>query len=288
MVAIRLRNFFETAFAPSLLFGIFYLGIFIIGVFLVPEPSQTAFHLAGLVAAILASWLAIRVADKGRWQLGFGGGAGRAVWELLLGAGFASILILLSHGLILLTTGLRHGTGAGIDWAEILVLFIPAAIHEEILFRGYAFQKLVAWNRWGGVVIGSVVFGLLHLSNDGLTALSVVNLFMAGVLLSLAYLVFQRLWLPIGVHIWWNVLSGPLLGHEVSGLELDSSLLTTHDPGPILLTGGPFGIEGSVWTLVMEAIGIVFLLWFLYRRNLQTKLSDPVAAGIPEESARTL
>lgn len=281
-----MRHFLETAFAPGLLFGIFYLGIFIVAVLLVPEPSQAAFHLAGLVAAVVASRLAIRIADRGTWKLGFGGGLRRATRELTFGVALASALILLSHGLILLTTGLRHGIGGGIDWGEILILFIPAAIHEEVLFRGYAFQKLVSWNRWGGVAVGSLVFGLLHLSNDGLTTLSILNLFMAGALLSLAYLVFERLWLPIGLHVWWNVLSGPLLGHEVSGLELDSSLLSTYDPGPVLLTGGPFGIEGSLWTLLMEAIGILFLLWLMHRRESGRSLVTPVEAGSPEPPLR--
>lgn len=277
-----MRHFLEKAFAPALLFGIFYLGIFVAGAFLIREPSQADFHLAGLVAAIIASVLAIRVADHGRWKLGFGGGLFRAVAELSGGVALASVLIFLSHGMILLTTGLRHGKGGGVDWAEIFILFIPAAVHEEILFRGYAFQKLLAWNRWGGVACGSVVFGLLHLSNDGLTTLSILNLFLAGVMLSVAYLIFDRLWLPIGLHIWWNVFSGPFLGHEVSGLKLDSSLLSTHDPGPVLLTGGSFGIEGSIWTLVVEAIGILFLLWLMNRRRLPRRVDGPAEAGIAE------
>lgn len=278
-----MRRFLEGVFAPVLLFGIVYVGVFVIALFARVE-SQAGFHSVGLAAALIASWVAIRAYDGGKWALGFGGGMRAAAGELLLGAALASVLLLVSHSLVLATTGFRHSLGGGIDWMQVLVLFVPAAVHEEVLLRGYPFQKLVRWNRNAGVVIGSLVFGLLHLSNGGLTTLAVVNLFLAGVMLSLAYLVYERLWLPIGLHLWWNVLSGPLLGHEVSGLDLESTLLEAHDPGPALLTGGSFGIEGSVWTLLMEVIGIVFLLWVLYRRN-QLNAMPPAAAGITETAS---
>ena len=274
-----MRRFLEGVFAPVLLFGIVYVGVFVVALFL-PVESQAGFHSVGLAAAFIASWVAIRGYDGGRWSLGFGGGLTNAIRELLLGAGLASVLLLISHSLILVTTGFRHSEGIGIDWMQILLLFLPAAVHEEVLLRGYPFQKLIAWHRTAGVVIGSLVFGLLHLSNGGLTTLSIVNLFLAGIMLSLAYLVYERLWLPIGLHVWWNVLSGPLLGHEVSGLDLESTLLEAHDPGPVLLTGGAFGIEGSIWTSVVEAFGIFFLLWVLHRRNRMHL--PPAQTGITE------
>lgn len=192
-----------------------------------------------------------------------------------MGMAFAIAVIGAVDLLILASSDFEHLVGAGLDWLTVLSLFLPAAIHEEVLMRGYAFQKLAAWNRWVGVLLCSGAFALLHLANTGLTALAILNLFLAGVLLSLAYLVYQRLWFPIGLHIFWNILSGPVLGHEVSGLRLRQTVFSARDPGPELLTGGTFGLEGSVWATVVEVIAIVILLVPATRKEFVAPVVEP-------------
>jgi uncharacterized protein len=111
------------------------------------------------------------------------------------------------------------------------------------------------------------------------STLGTLNIFLAGVLLSLAYLAYRRLWLPVALHVWWNVLSGPVLGHEVSGLALERTLLGTVDPGPDLLTGGNFGLEASIWATLVEVIAIILLFRLTVRND---RLATLRAASAPD------
>ena len=86
------------------------------------------------------------------------------------------------------------------------------------------------------------------------------NLFFAGILLALAYARYERLWFPIGIHLGWNLLSGPILGYNVSGYASRETVLRTVGRGSPWLTGGLFGIEGSVWIVLVELAGIALLL----------------------------
>ena len=80
-------------------------------------------------------------------------------------------------------------------------------------------------------------------------------------LLSLGYFRFLRLWFPIGLHLAWNLMSGPILGHEVSGYVSEATLFITQGEGAPWLTGGDFGIEGSAFMTAIEIAAIALLVW---------------------------
>jgi len=132
-------------------------------------------------------------------------------------------------------------------------------VQEELIFRGYVFQRVRAWNR--GVAIGgsSLIFGLLHGGNSGVTPVAVASIVIAGVMLALAYERYECLWFPIGIHIAWNVVSGPILGYDVSGYIPSHEVFRTTGGGSVLVTGGTFGIEGSVVAIVFEIVAVVLL-----------------------------
>ena len=251
-------------FGPITLFVSVYVAIFLsagyggaaIGL---PYPQWAA-----LIAVIAATAFTIRVAEGGRWRLGVFVPPRIAAIDFLLGVAFASALVLIVDALIIATTSLRHVRGNGLPGFELVMVFIPAAIHEELVFRGYLFQKMRVWGRGAAIGITSALFAILHAGNRGISALAMVNLFLAGVLLAFAYERFERLWFPIGIHLAWNLLSGPILGFGVSGYVARATLLRTVGSGPVWITGGPFGIEASVWMALVEAGGI-----FLLSRRLQ-------------------
>jgi membrane protease YdiL (CAAX protease family) len=178
----------------------------------------------------------------------------------LLGCGAAVLLIAAADGLVMLTTRLRHVAGNGFPWFELIAVYLPAVFHEELLFRGYPFQKLWRMNRLVAVAFTSVVFAALHGGNNAVSALAMVNLFLAGILLALAYARYERLWFPIGIHLAWNLLSGPILGYNVSGFVASETVFRTVGRGTPWLTGGLFGIEGSVWIGIVELAGVALLL----------------------------
>ena len=210
-----------------------------------------------LLAIVVATGATIAVVERGRWSLGLAVAPRIASAELLGGVVFAAILIVGADRLIALSSSLRHERGRGFPWLEIVLVFLPAALHEELAFRGYIYQKLRTWNRGGAIAITACVFAAMHGYNAGVTPIAMINLLLAGVLLALAYERTQHLWLPIGIHFGWNVVSGPLLGYDVSGYVAGATVLTARAAGPPWITGGAFGIEGSVWMIAVESLGII-------------------------------
>lgn len=211
---------------------------------------------AALLAVTFATYATSQIVDRG-WRIGFFVNPFR---EFPLGVAFAVLLIGSCDLVLMLIAHTRHTRNDGFPWLELATIYIPAAFHEELAFRGYLFQKLRAWNRIAGFAFSSLLFAMLHLFNNAITVLAVVNIALAGILLALAYERYERLWFPIGIHLTWNILSGPILGYPVSGFVSQTTVLsTTAARGPGWITGGAFGIEGSVVITIAEIIGIVSL-----------------------------
>ena len=218
------------------------------------------FQWIALISVSIATTVTIRIWERGRWNIGLIVRPRVALREFALGCGLALTLIAGCDALILLTTKLREARGDGLPLLDLIAVFVPAALHEELAFRGYVFQKIRRWNRIAAIVVSATVFAVLHANNIGVSPLAIANILLAGVFLALAYERFERLWFPIGIHFAWNVISGPLLGFPVSGLIPRHSLLRVTGSGSALVTGGAFGMEGSIWMGVVEVAGILWLM----------------------------
>lgn len=251
----RALVFADRIIAPLVIFGLAYAGT----MFILAPRFPGWFQWTALVSATVAT-IAALLWERGRWNIGLVTSPGRATGDTVLGLAFAVVLIGVADLLILLTTKMRHGFEMRFPVAETFAVFLPAVVHEELLFRGYAFQKLWRWQPWLAIIGVSAVFAALHGANASVTPVGLLNVFLGGVVLSLAYALYQRLWFPIGLHLGWNMMSGPFLGYEVSGYPPAESILTVGGGGHPLLTGGAFGIEGSLWMTAVELASIAVLL----------------------------
>ena len=251
----RLAVVADRVLAPVILFVSFYVATLIVTTWL-RLPFQQWLN---LFAATVATSLSILILERGAWPLGLFVSPRLATREFAIGLAWGVALIGACALLVIVTTEVRHGAGRGFPWRELVVVFIPAVLHEELLFRGYPFQKLVAWNRTFAVAFVALVFAALHGGNSSVTMLALLNIFLGGVLLGLAYLRYERLWFPIGLHLAWNLMTGPILGHEVSGYRSAETILTESGQGPWFLSGGEFGIEGSVLMTAVELVAIIIL-----------------------------
>lgn len=250
----RVLAAFDRLIAPLALFTAVYLGTLALLV-----RSTLYFHWIALISVVVATAAAVFLWDRGRWSLGVFVPPLIGMREAVTGIGLAVLLIGITDLLNITTTGLRHTIGGGFSLPETVAVFLPAVLHEELLFRGYPFQRLWRWKPWVAIIGVSIIFAVLHGWNVAVTPLALFNIFLGGVLLSLAYVRYERLWFPIGLHFGWNMLSGPVLGYPVSGYVPEESLLRVTGSGPELLTGGRFGLEGSVWITVVEVTAIAFL-----------------------------
>lgn len=143
-----------------------------------------------------------------------------------------------------------------------LIVFILVGWNEELLSRGYHLQTLASGlNLFWGVVISSIVFGLLHIGNPGSSWSAVVGITLAGLYFAFAYIRTKQLWLPIGLHIGWNFSEGVLFGFPVSGLDI-YALTHIEVTGPDLWTGGVFGPEAGLILLPSLIVGTILVFWF--------------------------
>lgn len=119
---------------------------------------------------------------------------------------------------------------------------------EEILTRGWLFQATLKKHLYLGVFMSTVLFSLLHLANDGLSFLSLLNLMLYGLFALALCLYTENLWAACGFHAAWNWAQGNVFGILVSGSTTRAGSLFSlgATKGPHWLTGGPFGAEGSI------------------------------------------
>jgi hypothetical protein len=177
------------------------------------------------------------------------------------------------------------GRSFALALCEPLIAFVFVGFYEELMSRGYHLRNLAEGlhGTWIGprsalllATLGSAsVFGLLHVGNANATAISSVNVGIAGVMLALGLLWTGELALPIGLHISWNFCQGNVFGFPVSGNPMSTRMFAVEQGGDPLLTGGAFGPEAGVVGLVAMVIGAgLIAVWVrLSRGELRLQLA---------------
>ena len=197
----------------------------------------------------------VGLAFRGRWRVELLQGLGLGMLMVFLVGGSESLL-----GLATFTFASMDPRRLGIAALFAFVLFALAATNEELIFRGYPFQRLVdSVGPVGAVGLVSIAFGLAHLANPHHTWLSMSNTMLVGIPLSIAYLRTRALWLPIGIHFAWNLLMGFGLGLPVSGVDIPISLLRAQVHGAAWLTGAHYGPEGGLLATGVLIAAMVYL-----------------------------
>lgn len=212
--------------------------------------------------AILVQWLERRRA--GEVALGRDGLRSLTAGLLVGAAAICTVIMILwLSGLATFATG--TGT-AGLANA-ILVPFTTAVI-EEILFRAILFRLLEEMiGTLSAALLSAALFGLAHIGNAGATVMAILFLSLSlGLLTALAFAASRSLWMPIGLHLGWNFALSYLFGTLNSGEAAPSHLLRTTFSGPPLLTGGSFGLEASMVTVLL-AIPLAGAITMIARRR---------------------
>lgn len=156
-----------------------------------------------------------------------------------------------------------------------VLLFAGVAAAEELLFRGFVFQRLIAGlGQWSAQLIVAAYFLLTHLNNPGMTGsvkvMAGINIFLASILFGLAFIQTKSLAMPLGLHWMANFMQGGVLGFGVSGMEQSGLLMPVLGDVPVWLTGGQFGLEASLPGLIC----VVLALLLLYTRKSITHKGD--------------
>jgi uncharacterized protein len=181
--------------------------------------------------------------------------------------------------------------GSGTFLATFGEIVANAAV-EEVFYRSLLLSGLVVvlsmarWgaNRWVPVVISAVVFGLVHATNPGASAISVLGNALGGLIYAMAFLGARNIWFPFGLHLGWNF-TQTLLGLPVSGKHFPG-LFTVTSTGPDLVTGGAFGPEAGIIGILSRFVVIALLLGYLMLRYRDGNAATLVFAPEPQKRVR--
>ncbi len=164
---------------------------------------------------------------------------------------------------------------------------------EEVLFRGYALHNLGVWlgvdkiGLGAAAIIQGLLFSLVHLSNFGFHPTpeqassawqAMPNITLIGVFFAFAYYKTGALWFPIGFHAAWNFFLGSVFSLPVSGLQF-FKLLDVRVVASRWLSGGPFGIEGSLLLTVLAAT----MIYLVRRADDHPQALADIAALVPAD-----
>ncbi|MDG8956165.1 CPBP family intramembrane metalloprotease [Streptococcus pneumoniae] len=140
---------------------------------------------------------------------------------------------------------------------------------EELVTRAWLIPQLAKrTNLKVAIIISSSLFTLLHLGNPGITFLSAIDLFLFGVAMSLYLLKTDIIWGIGGIHGAWNFAQGNLFGVLVSGQSSGTSIMKfTPQGNQDWLSGGSFGIEGSIVSSIILFLLILYLAYQLKKEN---------------------
>lgn len=202
----------------------------------------------------------------GAYGLPLGQAFGKSFWQgIFLGLCEVTLLV----GLIAAFGGYSFGSldlhgssfiGWGFLWAAAFVL---VGLSEEFLFRGYAQYTLARGiGFWPAALCFSLVFGAAHLRNPGEGIVGALNVAVTGLVFAFALRRSGNLWLAVGWHACFDFGETFLFSVPDSGLLFDHHLSNAALHGPVWLTGGTVGPEGSVLgfiTMGMAALAVHFL-----------------------------
>jgi len=236
--------------------------------------SNMYFQLGTFALTALAIFFWVKVVEKRPIRtLGFFKGH---IWfNLLKGWGFGTLLLLVSFLGTYLLGGLEF---VKVDFSQKTLLYILSLIPfwfiqggtEELVTRGWLLQTVTnRLNLSWGIAISSSLFSMLHLGNQGVTALSLISIVLVGVLMALYMLKTDNIWGVAALHGAWNFAQGNLVGVSVSGQNAGGSLLhfQARSGVPDWLSGGAFGLEGNIVTCVVLVVGIIILRLQLKKEN---------------------
>ena len=215
------------------------------------------------ITLVILFWKLMDKKPLGQMGLSFGkSGLTDLAYGLFLGAASITVvfLILLLTGQIVVEKSVLEPNFIAVFLGNLLLMIfvgVGRRCHVSIV-----------------LIVPNVIFALLHISNNGIGVIPLVNLFLIGVLFSLMFLRRGNIWMPIGYHITWNFFQGSIFGMPVSGVSLDG-LLTSRVVEGNVLNGGGFGPEGGLIVTALIIVSIAILL--VFTKNKDT--GEPVGSG---------
>jgi membrane protease YdiL (CAAX protease family) len=146
---------------------------------------------------------------------------------------------------------------------------LTAGFVAEILIVGVAFR--IIEEKLGTVIalaIMGLLFTIMHSGVKDATILSVASTAVsAGILLPAVYVRTRSLWFPIFLHFAWDFAEPAIYGAINPSMHVNQSWLESNITGTVLLTGGKFGPQSSLQSVIFCSIVALIFLVFANKKN---------------------
>lgn len=259
---------------------------------LAPGP-QIVGEAVAFFGLLLASWIMSRIERRPMGEYGLPLKTANVFRRLVSGYVFWGFLAISVCLLALHLVGAfdfgglaLHGAPVWIYGVQWLVAALLVGLTEEYLLRGYALYTLAdGIGFWPASIVLAVLFGLGHAPNPGETRIGVIATVVFALFASLTLRLTGNLWLAVGAHAGWDWGQSFFYGVSDSGLTAEGHLLNPSFHGPVWLTGGSVGPEGSAVALILLLV-MMLLVYLIYRKRKQPVLImepgtvPPGAAGL--------
>ena len=206
------------------------------------------------------------------------------------GIGWSAVLIGGAY-LICVLTGACHFEGVSAQLVPGYVVFyligyMIQGLAEEVICRGYLLVSLSRRNSvWYSVILSSGVFMAMHMSNEHVTVLAYINLFLCGLLFGLLFVESGSIWMVAALHSGWNFLQGNIFGISVSGTAKASSVFdSSFSDDWSFMNGGDFGLEGGLAVSIVLAVGIYVVYRRMERRGMLVKRMQTESMNVVKET----
>lgn len=247
-----------------------YVSLILFFTLLAPTGILIAGAVGTFLAAAAANAITVRIFERGRLSdMGLGWDY-RSLRNIGLGlsSGILAAALFLAPALIFGAASVQADPEFPASLPSFVFLtcsLLFGAFGEEMMFRGYAFQTLVAGSGpFSALLPTSLLFAFAHAGNQGVSWLGLINTFGFGLVLGYAYIRSRDLWLPIAIHFGWNW-ALVVFGLNVSGFKMGVTGFVVRWNVSDLWSGGSYGPEASVLTCGI----IVALIAVLYRAPIQ-------------------
>ncbi len=240
------------------------------------NTQATALICTLLTALVFVRWRehkplsVLRAGFKPGWLRHWGAGAG---------IGIASVTLV--WGIIALLGGYAFSmepNPANIaPWIPVsLLTMMLVGYSEELLCRGImAYVGRRAGRATVAFMVG-ILFSLMHGFNPNVSVIGLTNTLLVALALSVMTWLSRDLWLAIGFHTAWNFWMCSALGVPVSGLGV-ASLWHSSAVGDDILTGGAYGLEGSLVCTIVFLLGLALLYRLLHQRRISLSSTNWIA-----------
>lgn len=167
----------------------------------------------------------------------------------------------------LLVSGNLHGR-FGTTWrhagqlALAAVTLIAVALAEELVFRGYPFNRLIAATgpSWAAVLTSFGFAATIVWATPPMRLVpGLCNEAILGLLLAVAYLRTQALWVGWGLHFAYRAIFLLVFGLPAAGHGSYVSVMDSFASGPRWLTGSGYGLDAA-WLTAPLLLGALMVL----------------------------